>query len=226
MARTDEGPRWLLVLDVETGALRPGAAPLCEVGAVLASPDLEEVAAWQGLVQYDPAACDHEALRWHRWGPEDPRRRPEAEVLTGLAAWLVLEARRAEISGLAERCCCLAHGAPFDRPWMQQAADRAWAASHAARRFEVLTELDTLVRILDGRWECSQASWRMVCDRVEGGTGASLASLARRAGHWSREQCAARVRHDALEDARACLAGYRWLVRRLRGCWPGARRSP
>lgn len=187
----------IIALDTETGGLIPGQHALLSVGLAELDSNFEPVRKMQVLM-FPAFNCiesqiNPEALKWNGYTREGWLAKGAVELREGMqqvADWLDECA-----DGVRFPLC---HGAPFDRPFIE-AAER----------------LSKIPLGLGHRWRCSHALAYGVQDALGlQFDSASLDCLGVMCGHWEPGQRA--KAHDALEDALACAAVYRWLTHMMK----------
>lgn len=178
-----------LAIDTETGGLIQGHHALLQLAAV-PSWDAEPFVVW---IWPDDHAIDPESVAISGYYPDLWSQRGAVNLETALGRfrdWL--EKAPVDTWKLAP----LAHNAGFDRGFL----DAAFA--HCGRKSP-----------LSHRWRCSMAAMAFLQDAGVLEPGAtSLNALAGLCGMQRSSD-----KHDALEDARICMAGYHWLMRLPRG---------
>lgn len=176
---------WLVAIDTETGGLLPGYHALLQLAAV-PSWDAEPFNVW---IWPDGHEIDPESVPITGYSVEAWREREAVSLSVALdrfSKWL--DTAPVQPSKLTP----LAHNAGFDRAFIDA------AYRYIGRRSP-----------LGYRWRCSQAAMGYLIDAGElepGSTSlnalAGLCGLEREDDKW----------HDALEDARLCMAGYAYLT--------------
>lgn len=179
----------LLAIDVETGGFHPGRHALLSIAAV---PTWDQEPFYQLIVPEPGLHVEPEAA-WVN-GYSDKRWAEGGAVPLDLAfarfeTWL--EERPTEITSVG----ALAHNAGFDRAWME------WGVQCSG--------ID-LTHLVAHRWRCSMAAFQFCQDAgLLPARPCSLDELCRLAGILHLRTPV----HDALADARCCLAGYGWLLK-------------
>jgi DNA polymerase III epsilon subunit-like protein len=176
---------YLVAIDTETGGLQPGYHALLQLAAV---PSWEaepfNVWIWPDNHEIDPAS-----LPVTGYSPEEWTKKKAVSLPTALElfrAWL----EKAPVEPW--RLCPLAHNAGFDRAFIDA------AYRFCGRRSP-----------LGHRWRCSQATFAFLQDaEVLPHSSTSLDTLAGLCG-----MARAGDEHDALDDARLCMAAYHWMLR-------------
>lgn len=175
---------WLVAIDTETGGLLPGYHALLQLAAV-PSWDAEPFHVW---VWPDGHEIDPESVAVNGYSPEAWREKGAVSLSVALelfGAWL----DQAPVEPW--KLTPLAHNAGFDRGFID-----------AAYRFIGRRSP------LGHRWRCSQAAMGFLIDAGELDAGStSLNALAGLCGLMR-----AQAEHDALDDARLCMAGYVYLT--------------
>lgn len=181
-------PSFDIACDTETGGLYPAVNPLLSIAAVSSESQADPF-----LVYVDPASqpgtwIEPEAARVNGYTPELWKQRGEVplnEAMGQFRDWLARE------KGKGGRIVC--HNLAFDRGFLMEA--------------ERITGIE-----LPGRydWRCSLLEMASQMDRgLLKARKCSLDWLGDLSGFWKKEERAAK--HDALQDARACLHGWEWL---------------
>jgi DNA polymerase III epsilon subunit-like protein len=176
---------WLVAIDTETGGLLPGYHALLQLAAV-PSWDAEPFNVW---IWPDGHEIDPESVPVSGYSVEAWREKGAVSLAQALERfWLWLDKAPVPPWKLTP----LAHNAGFDRGFLDA------AFRFIGRRSP-----------LGHRWRCSQASMGYLIDAGELEAGStSLNALADLCG-FARDDEAP---HDALEDARLCMAGYAYLM--------------
>lgn len=177
----------LVAIDTETGGLVPGYHALLSLAAV---PSWEDepfhVWIWPDNHEIDPESLPVSGYHPTLWSERKAVRL--ATALEMFREWL----EKAPVEPW--KLTPLAHNAGFDRGFLDA------SFRFVSRRSP-----------LGHRWRCSQAAMGFLMDAgllTPGST--SLDALAGHCGFVRVEGAP----HDALEDARICMAGYHWLMRR------------
>jgi DNA polymerase III epsilon subunit-like protein len=177
----------LLAVDVETGGLDPARHPILSFAAW---PNWKQQPFYRLVLPDIDAPIDPEAAEVNGYDRviwEKSGAAPIDQVLADFRVWLL--ARPGEVGAITP----VAHNAGFDRGFL----------AAATRRLNVS-------ELFPHRWECSQATLlaaRRAGIVVPGGS--SLDALADLTGQHRPAVHAADV------DARVCLRGYLWLLRRM-----------
>lgn len=177
----------LVAIDTETGGLVPGYHALLQLAAV-PTWEAEPFNVW---IWPDNHEIDPESLPVSGYKPKLWTERKAVDLPTALnlfQEWL----EKAPVEPW--KLTPLAHNAGFDRGFI----DTAFA--FVGRRSP-----------LGRRWRCSQAAMGFLMDAEILPAGST--SLDALAGHCGFTRVPG-APHDALEDARICLAGYHWLMTR------------
>lgn len=178
----------LIAIDVETGGLDPQRHALLSI-AVVPSWQYEP---FHVCIQPGPGTrVDDEAAKVNGYTPERWEQHNavlESQALEMLVQWLK------ESGALQKKAGAVAHNAAFDRGFLDM-------AQNVHRR-----DLG-----INRRWRCSMVAMMAAQDAgllPEGKC--TLDALGEATGFWLKEPRA--EAHDALQDARACLHGYTWLI--------------
>lgn len=174
----------LVAIDCETGGLLPGYHALLQLAAV-PSWESEPFNVW---IWPDSHEIDPESLPISGYSPEAWREKKAVRLATALEMFREwLEKAPVEPWKLAP----LSHNAGFDRGFLDA------AFRFVGRRSP-----------LGHRWRCSQATLAFLqdADLLPAGS-VSLDALAGLCGLQRTNEA-----HDALEDARLCMAAYHWLM--------------
>jgi len=179
----------LLAIDVETGGLDPARHPILSFAA---HPEWNQAPFHRLVLPPEDAEihlCASAVNGYDRSLWEKSGATPIAEVMEAFRVWLM--ARPGNVVDVAP----LAHNAGFDRSFL----DRAF-----------LNEPLPMLPFLRRRWECSQAT--LLAVRRAGLIGPGSSSLDALADLSGQQRPAI---HAADVDARVCLRGYQWLLRRM-----------
>ena len=177
-----------IAIDTETGGLDPARHALLSLAAV-PSWDYEP---FHVCIHPGAGLIDAEAAKVNGYTPELWEQRhavPLKLALMAFQCWL-------EQSGARRlKAVPLAHHAGFDRGFVEAAEQRTGC------------DLE-----LERRWRCSMATLLALQDAgyFDARKFASLNELGTISGFWDKEQRAGK--HDALQDARCALHGYRFLL--------------
>lgn len=177
----------LLAIDVETGGLDPARHPILSFAAW---PNWKQQPFYRLVLPDVDALIDPEAAEVNGYDRviwEKSGAAPIAEVLEAFRGWLV--ARPGSVFSVAP----LAHNAGFDRSFLSAAC----RGLHIPEPFP-------------HRWECSQAT--LLAARRAGIVDEGSSSLDALADLTGQQRPAV---HAADVDARVCLRGYLWLLRRM-----------
>jgi DNA polymerase III epsilon subunit-like protein len=177
-----------IAIDTETGGLHPGTHALLSLAAV-PSWETEPFQVFiepEGVVEPDAARVNGYTVEL--WQQRNAL--PLKQALLEFMHWLEKSGAR------ARKAMPLAHNAAFDRAFVQAAERRTgydFGLSH--------------------RWRCSMVTMLALQDAgyCNSGKFASLNELGTVSGFWKKEEARAAA-HDALQDARCCLHGYRFLT--------------
>lgn len=177
----------LLAIDMETGGLDPARHPILSFAAC---PSWEQAPFYRlvlpsELYPVDPAAAAKNGYSRELWIKSGAT--TLTHVLEEFRGWLVARPR------VVESVTPLAHNAGFDRSFLSAAC----AQRHIPEPFP-------------HRWECSQAT--LLAARRAGIIGPGSSSLDALADLSGQHRPAV---HAADVDARVCLRGYQWLLRRM-----------
>lgn len=177
----------LLAIDLETGGLDPARHPILSFAAW---PSWKQEPFYRLVLPPDYAPVEPEAAavngyEWNLWRKSGAA--PIGRVLDDFRVWL--HSRPGSIGFLAP----LAHNAGFDRAFLDTAYRRL-----------------AKTPMLQHRWECSQAL--LLAARRAGIVGPGSSSLDALAELTGQPRPAV---HSADVDARICLRGYQWLLRRM-----------
>ena len=177
----------LLAIDVETGGLDPSRHPIVSFAAW---PVWKQEPFYRLVLPPEDAPIDREAAAVNGYDRDLWKKSgaaPIAEVLEAFRGWLV--ARPGSVSSVAP----LAHNAGFDRSFLSAAC----RGLHIPEPFP-------------HRWECSQAT--LLAARRAGIVDEGSSSLDALADLTGQQRPGV---HPADVDARVCLRGYLWLIRRM-----------
>lgn len=177
----------LLAIDVETGGLDPARHPVLSFAAY---PEWRQSSFYRLVLPPESALIEPEAAAVNGYDRDLWKASgavPIAEVLEDFRGWLV--ARPGSVFSVAP----LAHNAGFDRSFLA-------AACRGLRIPEPFPH----------RWECSQAT--LLAARRAGIIGPGSSTLDALADLSGQQRPAV---HAADVDARVCLMGYQWLLRRM-----------
>ena len=180
-------PSSLLAIDVETGGLDPARHPILSFAAW---PEWNQQPFYRLVLPEESAPIEPEAAAVNGYDRDlwvASGAVPIADVLAAFRGWLL--ARPGTVCSVAP----LAHNAGFDRAFLDAAARRIGMPSP-----------------LPHRWECSQAT--LLAARRAGIIGPGSSSLDALADLTGQMRPAI---HWADVDARVCLIGYQWLLRRF-----------
>ena len=179
----------LVAIDTETGGLIPGYHALLQLAAV-PSWEAEPFNVW---IWPDSHEIDPESVAVSGYSPDAWREKKAVRLATALELFREwLEKAPVEPWKLAP----LAHNAGFDRGFIDSAFRFCGRKSP-----------------LGHRWRCSQATLAFLQDAgVLPAGNTSLNALAGLCGLPRASEA-----HDALEDARICMAGYHWMMRLPQG---------
>jgi len=177
----------LLAIDLETGGLDPARHPILSFAA---HPEWTQAPFYRLVLPdadalIDPVAVEVNGYDRDLWVASGAV--PIAEVLASFRGWLL--ARPGTVFSVDP----LAHNAGFDRAFLDAASRRIGMPSP-----------------LPHRWECSQAT--LLAARRAGIIGPGSSSLDALADLSGQHRPAV---HAADVDARVCLRGYQWLLRRM-----------
>lgn len=177
----------LLAIDVETGGLDPARHPILSFAAW---PNWKQEPFYRLVLPGEDAPIDPDATLVNGYSRELWKKSgaaPIAEVMEDFRGWLVAR------PGCVFSVTPLAHNAGFDRSFL----------SAACRGLKIPEPFPH-------RWECSQAT--LLAARRAGIVGPGASSLDALADLSGQHRPAV---HDADVDARVCLRGYLWLLRRM-----------
>jgi len=179
----------LLAIDIETGGLDPARHPVVSIAA---HPEWNQAPFYRLVLppedaEINPCASAKNGYDRALWHKSGAA--PIAEVMESFRQWLM--ARPGTVADVAP----LAHNAGFDRSFL----DRFF-----------LDEPFLMLPFLPRRWECSQAT--LLAVRRAGLIGPGSSSLDALADLSGQQRPAV---HAADVDARVCLRGYQWLLRRM-----------
>jgi DNA polymerase III epsilon subunit-like protein len=174
-------------VDTETGGLSAAKNSLLSIALVQADEDLQPKAELNIFIQPQPGLSIHpEAVKVNGYSPELWEERgavPLAQAMKTIQEWL------------PSNTTALAHNAFFDSSFFYAAAMRTGMKETRFRQ----------------QWICSKRRFEDLNKRLGlGAPNCKLATLAAMSGHWGPSYD--RGAHQAIDDALACLAGYRWLV--------------
>jgi DNA polymerase III epsilon subunit-like protein len=177
----------LLAIDIETGGLDPARHPILSFAA---HPEWNQQPFYRLVLPPDYAPIEPEAVavngyEWGLWKKSGAA--PIAQVLNDFRVWI--HARPGSVGSVAP----VAHNAGFDRAFLDSAYRRL-----------------AMTPMLAHRWECSQAT--LLAARRAGIIGPGSSSLDALADLSGQQRPAI---HAADVDARVCLRGYQWLLRRM-----------
>jgi hypothetical protein len=177
----------LLAIDLETGGLDPARHPILSFAA---HPEWQQAPFYRLVLPdadapIDPTAVEVNGYDRDLWKKSGAA--PIAEVLESFRGWLL------ERPGTVFSVTPLAHCSGFDRGFFDAAHRRIGMPS-----------------ALPHRWECSQAT--LLAARRAGIIGPGSSSLDALADLSGQHRPAV---HAADVDARVCLRGYQWLLRRM-----------
>lgn len=176
-----------IAIDTETGGFDPKTSALLSIAAVPSWDVAPFIAHILPIGDVTPAAalrCGYSPEEWAARGAVSLK-----HALIGLQLWL-------QSVGAKEKAPALvAHNAAFDQPMVREA------------------EIRSGIRLeLPRTWRCSMQALRFAQDAgLARGTDATLTTLGDLCGFWSAEDPRTDAYH-AMDDARACLAGYLWLL--------------
>jgi DNA polymerase III epsilon subunit-like protein len=177
----------LLAIDVETGGLDPSRHPILSFAAW---PNWKQQPFYRLVLPpidapIDPEAAEVNGYERELW--EKSGAAPIGQVLADFRLWLL--ARPSEVVSITP----LAHNSGFDRGFL----------SAACRGLQIPEPFPH-------RWECSQATF--LAARRAGIVGPGNSSLDALANLTGQQRPGV---HSADVDARVCLRGYLWLIRRM-----------
>jgi DNA polymerase III epsilon subunit-like protein len=177
----------LIAIDTETGGTDPRRHALLSISACHV---LNPENSFSVFILPEPdQLVDPAAAAVNGYTPDLWRERgavPLAEAMRLFKAWLPYGGNDA-----------LAHNAPFDKGFIEEAERR--------------TNSTTYLRRL---WRCSVQTFMTANDLLAlRPPNFKLETLARMAGHWAPDFV--RGDHQSIDDVRACAAGYRWLMRKI-----------
>lgn len=178
-----------IVLDVETGGFSPSKHALLSFAAAELSPSLE-ITREIHIFFIPPAhkVIDERAAAVNGYTPAKWAERGAVPLREGISQL---------VRWLPPVSKALAFNAKFDRSFV----DRNLLESGAASPFSTWVCVMELFKAFDRRQGITRTSY-------------SLASLARTCKHWDDDTAV--NAHDALEDVRATVSGYRWIMNSVR----------
>ncbi|MDB6118568.1 MAG: hypothetical protein JWO08_2349 [Verrucomicrobiaceae bacterium] len=180
----------IIAIDTETGGLYPSLHALLSISVV---PSWDELPLTLHILPQPDRLIDPEAAKLNGYTPllwEQRNAVPLRQAMLLLASELQMLFSQKKDARL------VAHNAGFDRPFLEEAAR--------------VCDINLPSRYA---WRCSMMLMGELMDAGQLPAGSlSLARLGELCGHWpvgSRPTV-----HDAGQDARACLAGYQWLLQK------------
>lgn len=202
----------LVSIDLETGGageLQCITHAVLSLGAAVTINGTEQ--SFHELIHpYPGLLIDPEAVKVNGYSPREwalRGARPESEAAMRFLNWLASVLAKSERAGGAadQKLTFVAHNAGHDRGFLSAMMQRQG-------------KLETMKEMVHRRWRCSCAALGYLQDagKVDADPGASLDALTSlRTGAPMDKVKADRGRHDALHDARRCLAGYEWMADKL-----------
>lgn len=178
----------LVVIDTETGGFDAKKNPLLSVALVQLDDNFDPKATMQVFVLPEPGLLlTKEACDINGYTPELWRANkavPLKDAMHQIKAWLPFKSEP------------LAHNATFDKQFWEDAEER--------------TNVKTY---LGYAWNCSMAMFRGLSKALAWDyPNAKLETLARACGHWAPDRD--RGAHQAIDDALAAAAGWKWLMQK------------